>query len=290
MDWQAKLITLYLSVCAHYRDELWAHNQRMAPYANLRFTDEEVIVIYLFGIIDKKREVKTIYEYANRHLRDWFPHLPGYHAYVQRLNQVADVFPALLEKYCVQSVPEVPVGLVDSMPIILARHGRRFNAKVAPELANSGYCPTKKLYYYGVKVHIIGDQRAGTLPDARYIGVTPAQMNDGKALEQVAPALPYHEIYGDKAYEYLTHGNVARFLNFDVLTPVKKQKGQERLDSADCLFSSAVSRIRQPIESLFGWIEEKTGIEYAAKVRSYRGLLVHVFGRLAAAMFLWNFL
>ena len=75
-----------------------------------------------------------------------------------------------------------------------------------------------------------------------------------------------------------------------MMTPVKKQKSQEFLDSADRLLSSAVSRIRQPIESLFNWIEEKTGIEYAAKVRSYRGLLVHVFGRLAAAMFLWNFL
>jgi hypothetical protein len=31
-----------------------------------------------------------------------------------------------------------------------------------------------------------------------------------------------------------------------------------------------------------------TGIEIAGKVRSYQGLLVHVFGRLAAAMFFRN--
>ncbi|WP_170160876.1 hypothetical protein [Methylocaldum marinum] len=35
-------------------------------------------------------------------------------------------------------------------------------------------------------------------------------------------------------------------------------------------------------------IQAKTGIEAASKVRSSRGLLVHVFGRLAAAMFLLN--
>ena len=194
MDWQAQLITIYLSVCAHYGNELWVYNQRMAPYADLKFTDEEVITIYLFGVIDKKRNIKAMYEYADRHLRDWFPNLPGYHAYVQRLNKVADVFPALLEKYCIRSFPEVPVGLVDSMPVILARQGRRFKAKVAPELANSGYCPTKKLYYYGVKIHLIGDQHIGTLPDARYIGVTPAGTNDGKAFEQVSSVLPYREI------------------------------------------------------------------------------------------------
>jgi hypothetical protein len=47
--------------------------------------------------------------------------------------------------------------------------------------------------------------------------------------------------------------------------------------------------MRQPIESLFNWINEKTGIQQASKVRSYRGLLVHAFGRLAAAMLLLAF-
>ncbi|SFI27704.1 hypothetical protein [Nitrosomonas sp. Nm34] len=31
------------------------------------------------------------YEYAGRHLHDWFPRLPGDVAYVQHLNRVADV-------------------------------------------------------------------------------------------------------------------------------------------------------------------------------------------------------
>ncbi|WP_217646396.1 hypothetical protein [Nitrosomonas sp. Nm34] len=49
--------------------------------------------------------------------------------------------------------------------------------------------------------------------------------------------------------------------------------------------STAVSRVRQPIKTLFAWIEEKTGIECASKVRSYKGLMAHVFGKLAAALF-----
>jgi hypothetical protein len=54
--------------------------------------------------------------------------------------------------------------------------------------------------------------------------------------------------------------------------------------------STAVSRVQQPIETLFAWIEEKTGIECASKVRSYKELMVHVFVKLAAAMFSWIFL
>ena len=37
---------------------------------------------------------------------------------------------------------------------------------------------------------------------------------------------------------------------------------------------------------MFNWIEETTCIDIANKVRSYQGLLVRVFGRLAATMFI----
>jgi hypothetical protein len=56
------------------------------------------------------------------------------------------------------------------------------------------------------------------------------------------------------------------------------------LDAADRLLSTAISRVHQPIESFFNWIEEKTHIQIASKVRSYEGLMVHVFGKIAAAL------
>ena len=55
------------------------------------------------------------------------------------------------------------------------------------------------------------------------------------------------------------------------------------MDAADQLYSTAVATIRQPIESFFNWIEEKVKIQIASKVRSYNGLMVHVFGKLAVA-------
>ena len=72
-------------------------------------------------------------------------------------------------------------------------------------------------------------------------------------------------------------------------TPVKRKRGQESLTDAEKDFSRAVSRMRQPIEALFSWIEQKTNISMASRVRSYDGLLVHVFGRLTAACFLLAF-
>ena len=73
-----------------------------------------------------------------------------------------------------------------------------------------------------------------------------------------------------------------------MLTPVKGIKNQSIWDkqfnkAADDLFSKAISSIRQPIEAFFHWLIEKTDFQRASKVRSTKGLLVHVFGKLAAA-------
>jgi hypothetical protein len=81
---------------------------------------------------------------------------------------------------------------------------------------------------------------------------------------------------------------MASFSNSKILTPVKAVKNQSEITNqwgkaANDLYSRSVSRVRQPIESLFNWIIEKTDIQRASKVRSKKGLLVHVFGRIAAA-------
>ena len=76
--------------------------------------------------------------------------------------------------------------------------------------------------------------------------------------------------------------------NSEMLAPVKAVKGmheviKQRLKAADDLFSSAVSKVRQPVEAIFNWLIEKSDIQKASKVRSTKGLMVHAFGRLAAA-------
>ena len=77
--------------------------------------------------------------------------------------------------------------------------------------------------------------------------------------------------------------------NTTLVTPVKKKKNQIRLESADRMYSTAVSKIRQPIESLFNWIQEKTNIQNASKVRSLKGLNIHIWGKLTVAMWIMLF-
>lgn len=79
-----------------------------------------------------------------------------------------------------------------------------------------------------------------------------------------------------------------KYHDSEIMAPVKAVKGMEevikqRIKAANDLFSTAVSRIRQPIESIFNWLIEKTDIQKAAEVKSTKGLMVHAFGRLATA-------
>jgi hypothetical protein len=288
MDWQGKLISLYLFICNEYKKHLWAYCERMTNHADLSFSDEEVITIFLYGVTNKRRQLKEIYQEAERYLKPWFPKLPSYVAFVQRINRVCDIFVPLIESIQSNLPAELYFKahqLIDSMPIVMAKQCRRFKAKVANELATpNGYCATKKMHYYGVKLHVLGCYQKGSLPIPSYIGLTNAGLGDRKAYEQILPELS-DNIFADKAYQK-ENKSILRDDFVLLHTPVNKQKGQKILDSADRLLSSAISSIRQPIESFFNWLEEKTSIQMASKVRSYNGLMVHVFGRLAAAFFL----
>lgn len=291
MKIEEKLISLYLYIDECFKKQLFFHALRMSNNSQPDFTDVELVTVYLFGILKKRFEVKEIYNYTKEHWNCWFPSLPSYQAFNYRLNKLESIFPKLLERISETKIDDpnilYDIGLLDSFPIILAKSPRCDNAKVGKdEIANKGYCSSKKMYYHGVKVHILGNRVKDSIPIPHYIGLTPGGDNDLSVAETtIFPLCKDMEIYLDKAYikkilaeELLTEQNVTLFM------PVKKEKGQKKLDSADKLFSRAVSKIRQPIESLFHWIQQKTNIQFASKVRSTKGIYVHVFGKLTAAM------
>jgi len=292
MDTASTLIRIYLFICRRYRGRLAAMAQRQSNNSDPDFTDEEVLTIYVFGLIKKRTTISEIHQYAEDHFSEWFPDLPSYQSYNRRLNRLSAVFAPLVEEALSEISCKEPRGKVlriaDSMPIMMAKGQRSSQAKVASDrLASVGYCSSKDTFFHGVKLHLVVERRFEQLPVPERAGLTPGSENDLRALRRVLPTIEGGVLCGDKAYcDGPLKERLAEDQNLDLLTPVKKDKGQNTLPAADKLFSEAISRVRQPIESLFNWINEKTGIQRASKVRSYQGLLVHAFGRLAAAMLL----
>jgi len=69
-----------------------------------------------------------------------------------------------------------------------------------------------------------------------------------------------------------------------IITPVKKKKGRPPLTLFKKAYNSIHASIRQPIDTLFAWINDQTGIQNASKVRSTEGLIYHVSVKMLAAI------
>lgn len=290
-----QLIQLYFYVCEIYKEELQWHCMRFTKnQVEPAFTDQELLTTYLFSTaLERRFRIKDVYDYIYHHWLAWFPNLPSYSAYNARLNRLAAVFPVLTEhlttRYGALFNEQDLVSLTDSMPIITCSGKRK--GKVAPELCDKGYNATKGMYFFGVKLHSIGFHRPGTLPVVEYLQLSTASQHDLPAQRQLLEQMQDRVVLGDKAFSDQALKTTFCQRNGELLTPVKYRKGQPESDkkrhkAADDLFSQAVSGVRQPIESLFNWLIEHTDIQRAAKVRSTQGLLVHVFGRIAAAFIL----
>ena len=286
-----KLVEIYLYICQRFEEDLKYHCERFSNNSEPEFSDQEIMTVYLFAIQEEQRlKIKQIHRFANEYLRSWFPTLGSYQAFNNRINRLSEAFKKLLEPLLEEFIPEdccLEQSLLDSMPIITCS-GKR-TPKVATEIVDKGRCSSKGMYYHGLKLHALGFRRIGKLPFPEQLQITSASENDLTVFKGVWAQICNRTFWGDKIYHNKDFFNELEIKNNAVmLTPVKAIKGQsiqekQRNKAADDLFSKAVSSVRQPIEAFFNWLIEKTDIQRASKVRSTKGLLVHVFGKLSAS-------
>ena len=97
MDFESTLISMYIFVSNAYKDSLWIHSERMSNNKNPKFSDEEVITIYLFGIHEGHYQVSKIYKHTKSYLNKYFPNLPSYQAFNKRLTNLSSAFPYLFD-------------------------------------------------------------------------------------------------------------------------------------------------------------------------------------------------
>ena len=286
-----KLVKIYFHVCEKFENELKFSCMRFSNNDKPEFTDQEAMTIYLFCVNQEQRmKIKQIHSFANDYLRSWFPKLPSYAAFDNRLNRLSEAFKQFAGSLLIDFKPTEcsdEVSLLDSLPIITCS-GKR-TGKVAREITDKGYCSTKSMYYYGLKLHALAFYRQHRLPFPERLLLTPASENDLNVFKNAWEDIENRTFYGDKIYHNVDYfDNLTSSKNSTMLTPIKGIKNQsvweKQFDRAyNDLFSKAVSTIRQPIESFFNWLIEKTDFQRASKTRSTAGLLVHVFGKIAAA-------
>lgn len=253
--WQINLIHLYCAVCGHH-STIEALAQRLSNNYRPKFTDEECLTIYIWGLSRSLTQQKAIWQYAKDHFSDWCPRLLSYQAFNHRLNFLATVLRGLSEKWMgmVNAISgDEGVYAVDSCPVMLAERSRLSRAKVALGACSKSYNATRKECYYGVKLHAFVTTHAGALSTPCALMVSTASDHDFPVAKQIMESC--HPVCAgilcaDKAYcDAAWKEELERRYSVTLLTPRKKQKN-DTVRSRDA-YSSWVSALRQPIEGFF---------------------------------------
>ncbi len=224
--------------------------------------------------------------------RAWFPAVPSSQAFNSRLNQLTPAFELLIEQCLTNASWQIDASqdrVIDSVAVIIARGTRANQSKIAPELANTGFCATKQQYYSGVKLHLIAARRIQNLPLPEKIHLSSGAQHDLAVWQELAPRLPRGAaLFADKAYFHRETETDFKEQGWFLLASDKRHGFESEADGPT-YYNRFVSAIRQPLESLFNWLIQKTDLQNASKVRSDQGLKVHCYGKLAVACLLLTF-
>ena len=291
---ELQLIQLYLWVCSVYDKHPMMKYQRLSNNWQPDFTDQELITVYLFSQLQGHFKQNRIHQYISEHFKAWFPDLPSYQTFNYRLNNISEslkvmVFELVTQINASHNYHFEEDCLIDSMPVMLAVRGRSYRAKVATDIANQSYCASKDIWYHGVKLHLLARKQCQNLPKPEIMKITSATEHDLRVLQEFEGKI-IGNLFADKAYKDEKTEREFKAQGVIICTPDKKKKNQEVYEVGQSgLWSRFVSAMRQPIESLFNWINEKTEIQNGSKIRSSNGLLVHCYGKSAVSLFLLCF-
>lgn len=225
------LIQLYYQVCRMYNRYIAKNVLRFSYNGHQgHISDEELLTIYLFcTMYEQKTTKKAMHTYIIRHWHNWFPALPSYQTFNDRLNRLAVVFPVLLTQVLQQSPTtgqyDVGVLLGDSFPIITCSATRQ--PKVALPLVSKDYCASKDLWYYGIRLHALAQQSlVHRLPHPVYFQMHTASKHDLEALRPVLEKLANCLLVLDKAYCDEPLAQTCHQHHSYLFTPEKQKKGE----------------------------------------------------------------
>lgn len=290
---EIKLIELYCLICHFYDTNIVLKHQRLSNNSKPKFTDQELVTCYFFGMLNNHYQQQKIYDYIKNHWHDCFPDLPSYQAFNNRLNNLAPDFAVitdllLQEKHLSLKLTETEDSIIDSFPVMLKQGKNAKSGCVASRIADFGYCSSKDIYYHGVKLHNLAIRQTKTLPVPYQLFLSKASKHDLTAFKEADLRVSTRHLLGDKAFKDKELELDLKEQGVTLLTPPKPNKN-DLPQFYEPLWSKFVSRFKQPIESFFNWLNEKTDYQNASKVRSEKGLLVHCYGKLAFACLLLCF-
>lgn len=146
---------------------------------------------------------------------------------IHRLNHILmQLFEMLAQIWKTENKDNV--YLIDSFPVSVCENIRISRCNIYNDKEFRGYNASRRVYFYGLKVHLI------TTIDGKVVEIllTPGNTSDNKALSLFNFDLPNGSIiYGDKAYTYYEIEDLLDKCDGIKLQPIRKKNHKKKFDA-----------------------------------------------------------
>ncbi len=213
-----------------------------------KMTTAEVAAFAIIAALFYKGNYKFTRVISKTH--KYFRNILSYSRMVRRIHQIPDEVWIMIFSIC-KNIFKPTINkeyIVDSFPVVSCQNSKSFRCKLFPQKWYNGYCATKKMFFWGIKVHMLVNLEG--VPIEFYF--TPASKADIAAFRFFYLDIPKGSlIYADKAYnDYDLEDKLLE--KADIKLVPKRKKNSHRKNPIDEEFS--LSLHRNKIESAFSSI------------------------------------
>ena len=142
------------------------------------------------------------------------------------------------------------IYLIDSFPVPVCHNIRIKNSRIYREEEFRGYNPSRRVYFYGLKVHLLISETG--IPAELFF--SPGAYPDTSSLYDFTFPLPEgSRVHGDRAYNIYDIEDELKDRGIHLM-PLRKKNSKRKYDT---LTERGIRYIRKRIESVFSVIEQK---------------------------------
>ena len=242
-----------------------------------KLSDSEIITISIVGEIMSNDSEKAWLSFVSKNLRDLFPNMcerSRFNRIRRNLVRVIEHMRVCLNEYLIPCADDLRI--VDSMPLQVCEFGRaRFSRLFSCHGASYGKCPSKKLTYYGYKIHALCTDN-GIITDFL---ITAANANDKDAVwELVEQYNRYLTLIGDKGYISARLADDLRNERGMTLIYMKRNDAKNPHPKP---VRQAIFKIRRRIETSFSQLADQFNIS-TTRAKSIWGLITRLHTKIFA--------
>lgn len=159
----------------------------------------------------------------------------------RRLHAIAELFLTLFLRLgeTWKKLNENSLYVVDSFPIAVCDNYRIMRSKIYQNEAFRGYIPSKKRFFYGVRIHILVTEHGEPVE----FFLAPGSLHDATALGMYNFDLPGNSLVtGDKAYNDYTKEDIMNDAGI-CLVPIRKGNSKRPLPAYISLFIASIRKV-----------------------------------------------